>query len=354
MLNEILLAAINTGASDVHLHIGSPPLLRVNKLIQPMEAAEPVSAEYLLRIAKRIMNEKRWKDFEAQRDCNFCYEFSDAGRFRVNAHFQRGAISMSIRLIGKTVPHLENLYLPEVVTRLTKIPRGLVLVTGPAASGKTTTIAAMLETINNRDKGHILTLEDPIEFMLTSRRCLVEQRELGSDVLDIPSGLRNALRQDPDTIFVSELRDVETTTAALMAAESGHLVISTLHTLSAPDTVQRILDMYPESQQHQIRSMLAANLAAVISQTLFRRIDHPSLIPATEVMICEPAVRTCIRENQIEGIARIVDGSRSLGMQSMDSSIKQLFVRNYISREEAAAQMLQPEKLERMPLVAVA
>jgi len=233
------------------------------------------------------------------------------------------------------------------VHKLTHLPRGLILVTGPTGSGKSTTLAAMIDAINRREAGHIITLEDPIEYAFVSNKSCIEQREVGADVPTFASGLRHALRQDPDVILVGEMRDLETTGSAITAAETGHLVFSTLHTVNAPQTIERIIDIYPSDQQNQIRSMLANTLQAVICQTLFKRADQPGMIPAVEVMLCTPAVRNCVRENRIFEIPNIVETSRALGMQTPDSSIKQLFVNGYISKEDAIAQAAHPEKLER-------
>jgi twitching motility protein PilT len=205
----------------------------------------------------------------------------------------------------------------------------------------------MVDAINRREAGHIITLEDPIEYAFISNKCAIEQREVGSDVTNFSSGLRHALRQDPDTILVGEMRDLETVSAAITAAETGHLVFSTLHTINAPQTIERIIDVYPANEQNQIRSMLANTLQAVISQTLFKRCDQPGMIPALEIMLCTPAVRNCVRENRIFEIPNIIETSRALGMQTLDSSIKQLFVNGYITRDDAIAQAAHPEKLDR-------
>jgi twitching motility protein PilT len=254
---------------------------------------------------------------------------------------------MSFRVIPGAVPPLEQLFLPDVVARLADLRRGLVLVTGPAGSGKSTTLAAMIDAINRRRRGHIITLEDPIEYALPSGLCAVEQREIGADVPTFASGLRHALRQDPDVILVGEMRDLDTTSAALTAAETGHLVLSTLHTVNAPQTIQRIIDIYPAGEQNHVRSMLASTLGAVVSQTLIRRIDQPGMIPAVEVMLCTPAVRNCIRENRLFEIANVIETSRSNGMQSLDAALRELHQNGYISREDALAQSANPEKLER-------
>jgi twitching motility protein PilT len=294
-----------------------------------------------------MMNDKRWAGFEEKRDSDFSYEVPGVARFRVNAHFQRNTVALSIRTINDKVRPIEQLYLPDIVNKLTFLPRGLILVTGPTGSGKSTTLAGMVDSINRREQGHIITLEDPIEYAFISNKCSIEQREVGADVPSFASGLRHVLRQDPDTILVGEMRDLETVSAAITAAETGHLVFSTLHTVNAPQTIERIIDVYPADEQNQIRSMLANTLQAVISQTLFKRCDQPGMVPGVEIMLCTPGVRNCIRENRIFEIPNIIATSRALGMQSLDDSIKHLFVNGFITKEDAVAQAAHPEKLER-------
>ncbi|MHC4709684.1 MAG: type IV pilus twitching motility protein PilT, partial [Planctomycetota bacterium] len=278
---------------------------------------------------------------------DFSYEVQGLGRYRVNAHFQRGAIGLSMRIIKAEVPPLEDLNLPEIISRLTYLPRGLVLVTGDTGSGKSTSLAAMIQAMNERYRKHIITLEDPIEYSFQSNKCLLEQRELGADMPSFASGLKHALRQDPDIILVGEMRDLDTTALAISAAETGHLVLSTLHTVNASQTVERIIDMYPSGQQNQIRSMLGNTLQAVISQTLFSRMDQPGMVPAVEVMLCTPAVRNIIREARTFEIPNVIDTNRQLGMISLDNAIAQLYFNNMISREDAIAQAAYPDKLER-------
>ena len=226
----------------------------------------PSAPQECAAIAKDFLGDRRWSEFQASRDADFSHEIAGLGRFRINAHFQRQTVALSIRIINRLIPPLADLFLPQIVTKLTALSRGLILVTGPAGSGKSTTLASMIETINFRDCVHIVTLEDPIEYVLAGNQCAVEQREVGNDVIDFASGLRHVLRQDPDVILVGEMRDLETTSAAITAAETGHLVLSTLHTSSTPQTIERIIDIYPASQQNQIRAMLANSLQAVISQ----------------------------------------------------------------------------------------
>jgi len=250
-------------------------------------------------------------------------------------------------LIEGKIQTLEALGLPEIATKLTMLTQGLVLVTGPAGCGKSTTLAAMIDTINRRDNGHIITLEDPIEYAMTSKKCAIEQREVGSDVPTFASGLRHVLRQDPDTILVGEMRDLETTRAAVTAAETGHLVLSTLHTTSAAQTVERVIGMYPETEQAQIRSMLASTLQAVISQTLIRRSDEAGMVAAVEVMICTPAVRSCIREGRVFEINNIIETNRAVGMQTLDYSLRCLFMDGRITRDDAMAHAKFPDKIDR-------
>ena len=345
-LDTILKTALELDSSDVHLVAGHPPKCRIQTQMTTMDfpVITPESAAAML---KAMANPDKLKQFEKIRDADFSYEVPNHARFRVNAHQQNGQIGITLRAIKSKVPSLPSLNLPEVVSRLTYLPRGLVLVTGDTGSGKTTTLAAMLDAMNARYDKHIITLEDPIEYVLPSKRCLIEQRELGQDTPSFASGLRHVLRQDPDIILVGEMRDLETTAAAITAAETGHLVFSTLHTVNASHTVERIVDMYPANQQNQIRSMLANTLQAVISQTLFKRLDAPGMVPASEIMLCTPAVRNLIRENRTYEIPNVIETNRPLGMQTLDNSIAELYFNGMIDRDSALSQAAYPEKLER-------
>ncbi len=345
-LNDILRAAVTARASDVHINVGMAPLFRIHTVVSRTDM--PIMThEGALALLNEMLSESRMQDFVEKRDADFSYEIPGLSRFRVNAHFQRNSVALSFRTINNTIRPIEQLYLPDIVNKLTHLPRGLILVTGPTGSGKSTTLAAMVDAINRREQGHIITLEDPIEYAFVSNKCAIEQREVGSDVPSFASGLRHVLRQDPDTILVGEMRDLETVSAAITAAETGHLVFSTLHTVNAPQTIERIIDVYPANQQNQIRSMLANTLQAVLSQTLFKRADQPGMIPALEIMLCTPAVRNCIRENRIFEIPNIIETSRAIGMQTLDSSIRQLALNGHIAREDAIAMAAYPEKLER-------
>src|SRR5690242_16934681 len=255
LINDILRNAVQAKASDIHIMVGAPPLFRIHTVVQPSDFPM-VTPEGATRILKELLNEKRWAEFEEKRDSDFSYEIPGLGRFRVNAHYQRNSVALSFRTINDKVRPIEQLFLPEIVKKLTYLPRGLILVTGPTGSGKSTTLAAMIDSINRREHGHIITLEDPTEYAFISNKCASEQRGVGPAVPSFASGLRHALRQDPDTILVGEMRDLETVSSAITAAETGHLVFSTLHTINAPQTSERIIDVYPADEQNQIRSML--------------------------------------------------------------------------------------------------
>ena len=345
-LQDLLVTALNCGASDIHVMVGSPPLLRIHTGLQETDfpVVTPEGAEATLR---EMISEQRYKQFLEKRDLDFSAAVEGKGRFRVNAHYQRGSIAIAFRTIPDQVMALDKLNLPEVTNKFVHMVRGLILVTGDTGSGKSTTMASMIDSMNKQFRKHVITLEDPVEYMLTSNKCAIEQREVGDDCASFASGLRHALRQDPDVILVGEMRDLETSSAAITAAETGHLVLSTLHTMNAAQTIERIIDIYPAGQQNQIRSMLANTLRAVLSQTLFKRVDVPGMIPATEVMICNPAVRNCIRENRIFEIPNIIETSRGLGMQTLDTSISQLYFNGHISREDALAHAAYPDKLDR-------
>ena len=346
-LDEILRTADDMAASDIHLVAGRPPMLRVHTVIHRMD--HPVlEASEVEEILAHMVDTEQLRVFREVHDLDFSYELRDVGRYRANAHQQRDGIGLALRSIKTRIPPMGELSLPEVISRLTYLPRGLVLVTGDTGSGKSTTLAAMLQAMNERYRKHIITLEDPVEYVFASDKCLIEQRELGADMPTFGSGLKHALRQDPDIILVGEMRDLETAALAISAAETGHLVLSTLHTVNASQTVERIIDMYPAGQQNQIRSMLANTLQAVISQTLFSRIDRPGMIPAIEILLCTPAVRNIIREARTFEIPNVIETNRQLGMNLIDNAIAELYFNGLISHEDAVAQAAYPEKLEQM------
>ncbi len=346
-IKELLDIAIQTKASDFHINVGMPPVMRVNTELIKMEA-EPVSAEKAKDILFGMIGAEKFEIFEQNHDYDFSVTGNNESRFRVNARYQRGSIALSFRLISSQIPDLDDLHLPKIISDLTTMARGLVLVTGHTGSGKSTTLAAMIKSINNTSSKRIVTLEDPVEYLFENNLSMIEQREIGSDCLNFASGLRHALRQDPDVILVGEMRDLETTSATITAAETGHLILSTLHTINASQTIERIIDIYPPEQQNQIRTMLANTLQAVISQTLFKRIDQPGMIPAVEILLCSYAVRSCIRENRIFELPNIITISRKIGMQNMDTSISELYFKGFIDRDEAINVSAIPQRMEKL------
>jgi len=344
---QMLASAIEAGASDVHINVGMPPIMRINTELVMMDLPE-LSNDDAGKMILEMIGEDKFKMFLEKCDWDFSTMIDDGSRFRVNAHFQKETFALSFRAISNHVPDIEGLHLPDVVKELTDLPRGLVVVTGHTGSGKSTTLASMVNVINQKYRKRIITLEDPVEYLMENKSCMIEQREMGSDCTSFASGLRHALRQDPDIIMVGEMRDLETTSSTITAAETGHLVFSTLHTVNASQTVERIIDIYPASQQNQIRAMLSNTLQAVISQTLFRRVDQPGMVPCCEILLCTSAVRNCIRENRIYEIPNIIETSRRLGMQTMDHSIQQNFMKGFLDREEAIMRCSNPGKMEKL------
>ena len=345
-VKTILADVIDNGASDLHINVGMPPVLRRNTELIELDFAA-ISNEDVKEMLVSMIGPEKFKKIEDNKDLDFSTSIDDGHRFRVNAHYQRDTIAISFRVIPNQIPVIDGLHLPAVVKELTDLPRGLVLVTGHTGSGKSTTLAAMIDLINTKYGKRIITLEDPIEYMLENKDCMIEQREIGADCPNFASGLKHVLRQDPDIIMVGEMRDLETTGSTVTAAETGHLVFSTLHTINAAQTIERIIDIYPATQQNQIRTMLANTLQAVISQTLFRRVDEPGMVPCTEILLCTSAVRNCIRENRIYEIPNIIETSRRLGMQNLDNSITDMYFQGYIDREEAIMRSSNPAKMEK-------
>jgi len=346
-IKNILEKAIEKQASDVHINVGMPPVVRKNtELIKTNFPA--VSNEDAKEMVLSMVGPDRFKQFEEKRDLDFSTTIDTGHRFRVNSHYQRETVAISFRVIPNQIPAIDHLHLPAIVAELTDLPRGLVLVTGHTGSGKSTTLASMIGSINKKFRKRIITLEDPVEYALENELCMIEQREIGSDCPNFASGLKHVLRQDPDIIMVGEMRDLETTSSTITAAETGHLVFSTLHTINAPQTIERIIDIYPANQQNQIQTMLANTLQAVISQTLFRRIDQPGMVPCTEILLCTSAVRNCIRENRIYEIPNIIETSRKLGMYNMDNSIAEMYLAGTIDREDAITRSTNPTKMEKL------
>ncbi len=346
-VKTVLAKAIENKASDVHINVGMPPIIRKNTELINMNFPA-VSNKDAKEMVLSMVGLDRFKKLEEKRDLDFSTTIDDGHRFRVNAHYQNNTIAIAFRVIPNRIPSIDDLNLPPIVKELTDLPRGVVLVTGHTGSGKSTTLAAMVGLINTKFRKRIITLEDPIEYALENKMSMIEQREIGFDCTGFASGLKHILRQDPDIIMVGEMRDLETTSSTITAAETGHLVFSTLHTINAPQTIERIIDIYPANQQTQIRTMLANTLQAVISQTLFKRIDVPGMVPCTEILLCTSAVRNCIRENRIYEIPNIIETSRKLGMLNMDNSIAEMYFKGFLDREEAITRSNNPGKMEKV------
>ena len=344
-LNEILKVAIKGGASDIHLKSGLPPMFRVDGALVPLKNGERLMPDELQAIAFAIMSQTQKSQFEENRELDLAYGIAGLGRFRVNVFQQRGTIGIVFRVIPFGVKTVEQLHLPKVVQQIAREQRGLVLVTGTTGSGKSTTLAAMIEQINTERTSHIMTIEDPIEFLIRDRRSIVNQREIGVDTHCFANALRAALRQDPDVILVGEMRDFETIETALTAAETGHLVMSTLHTLDATETINRIISVFPPYQQKQVRMQLATILRAVVSQRLVPRADGNGRVPALEVMVSTAFVRECIgdkdRTKEIPDV--ISKGFTTYGMQTFDQSLMQLVKDDLVTYDEALKHVSNPD-----------
>jgi twitching motility protein PilT len=298
---------------------------------------EPLTAEQTRVLATGMMDERQRQSFENHREVDFAYSLSGVGRFRVNVFHQRGSVGMTLRRVATERAAIEDLGLPPVIRQLADEPRGLILVTGTAGSGKTTTLAAMIDHVNSTREGHIVTIEDPIEVLHHDKKCIVNQREIGVDTANYATALRAALREDPDVILIGEMRDLETISIALTAAETGHLVLSTLHTTGAAKTIDRVIDVFPPYQQQQVRLQLSMTLVGVLSQQLLLSTDNKARVLAVESMVATPAIRNLIRENKIHQVASAMQASAPSGNQLMDNSLSQLYRSGKISRETAFA-----------------
>lgn len=335
--------------SDLHLTVNSRPIVRRTGDLQPFEKYEGIlSPDELEEIANFLMHEEQYQVFSEKGEYDFSYSMPAIGRFRANIYRQRGAVSIALRVIPNKVPTIEELGLPSVIKELAMKKHGLILCTGPTGSGKSTTLASMLDLINRTRTCHIITLEDPIEYLHSHKKSLVHQREIGSDTRNFANGLRGALRQDPDVILVGEMRDMETVSIALEAAETGHLVFATLHTNDAPGTIDRIVDVFPLNQQQQVRTQLSAVLQGVIAQQLVKRSDQPGRVAAEEVMVATPAIRNLIREGKAHQIYSAMQTGAKFGMQTMDNCLVRLCREGLISPEEGRLKAANREFFERL------
>jgi twitching motility protein PilT len=337
-IDLLLRAAYELKASDVHLTVGVPPIMRINGDLKKY-GKEALSAEDTEGMAKAIVPVQMWDVFKQKGELDFSYSIAGVSRFRVNTFHQRACISLSLRIVPTKIPTIQELDLPEVLTKMVELPQGLILVTGPTGSGKSTTLAAMIDYMNKTMRKHVITLEDPIEYLHKHGNCIIDQREVGFDTSNFANGLRAALRQDPDVILVGEMRDLETIQTAITAAETGHLVLATLHTSGAPATINRIIDVFPPAQQQQIRIQLASVLVGIVSQRLFQTIDHKSRKAATEIMMNNPAIANLIRNEKVHQIISVMQTSKAQGMHTLEASIKDLIDRGFISIEAAAPYM---------------
>lgn len=334
-LRSLLEEMIEKDASDLHITSGERPKLRVDGDITNASTDEVLGPKETLQLAYSVLTEAQKKRFEQEDELDFSFGIQNLARFRGNVFKQRGCVSMVLRMIPFSVKTFDDLGLPAVAARLAERPRGLVLVTGPTGSGKSTTLAAMIDKVNKERRGHIITVEDPIEFIHRHQNCIVNQREVGSDTKSFANALKYALREDPDVILIGEMRDLETVAAALTIAETGHLVFATLHTNSAAESINRIIDVFPSNQQSQVRAQLAFTLEGVITQTLLQRAKGRGRIMCAEIMVATPAIRALIRDDKIHQIYSALQAGKKHGMQTMADAIYQAYMSREITKEEA-------------------
>jgi twitching motility protein PilT len=345
-LDDLLTEAVNRGASDLHLTERLPPIVRVNGRLHRLPY-EPLTTQEIQRLIYDVLTDQQIQWFEKVRELDFSYGIRGVARFRFNVYRQRGAIGAAMRAIPTRIPGLEELRLPALLRDLTRRPSGLVLVTGATGAGKSTTLASMIDIINNERDCHVLTIEDPIEYIHSHRRAMINQRELGQDTNSFENALRSVLREDPDVILIGELRDLETISAAITMAETGHLVFATLHTRNAPQTIDRLVDVFPPHQQDQIKVQLANALEAVIAQQLLPKVGG-GRVPCVEIMLANSAVRNLIREGRTEQLASCIETGAGIGMQSMDRALVNLVRVGFITVETARAASLDPDNLHRL------
>ncbi len=341
-LKDLLEYAVKHDSSDLHLSPGVPPMIRIHGDLIPMENYSALEPNDIKKLMYSMMEDEQKKQFESQLELDYSLNIRDLAGFRVNVFYKLNGMAAVLRVIPSQIPTLDELDLPQVFKTLLELPNGLILVTGPTGSGKSTTLAAMIDYINRNQSCHIITIEDPIEFIHQSKKCLINQRQVHRDTKDFTIALRSALRQDPDIILVGEMRDLETIRLALTAAETGHLVMATLHTSSAPRTINRIIDAFPASEKNIIRNMLSESLQAVICQTLLKRTTG-GRIPAFEIMLGTPAIRNLIREDKIAQMYSTIQTGRDLGMLTLEQYIKNLIDKNQITRDTAKGASTNPQ-----------
>ncbi len=346
-IDDLLRVMHEKGSSDLHLAVGIPPIIRVDGALVPV-AYDKVSPQDSQRLIYDILTDEQIQAFETNLELDFSYQLARIARFRVNVFRDKGNVASAFRQIPQRIPTTKDLGLPAIVEELTRLPRGLVLVTGPTGSGKSTSLAAMINQINLESSKHIITIEDPIEYLHTHRYSVINQREVGQDTRAFKNALRAALREDPDVILVGEMRDLETMQMAVSAAETGHLVFATLHTNSAATSVERIVDSFPPGQQEQVRLQLSNNLQAILCQQLIPRANQPGRVCCMEIMRASPAIRNLIRESKAHQITSMIQTSANVGMQTMDQGLRDLFVRGVISLDEAMTRAMNPQELEKM------
>lgn len=346
-IDNIILKAVEMRGSDLHLTVGVPPMCRVDNQLVPVEGYEKLTAEDTRLLCYSLITPEQARHLEEFGEIDFSHSIRLTGRYRANIYKQRGSFGLALRVLASSIPTIDQMGLPQIFKELAMKPRGLVLVTGTTGSGKSTTLAAMIDHINNNRQGHVLTLEDPIEYLHKHNKCIVNQREIGNDTGTFSSALRAALREDPDVILVGEMRDLETIATAISAAETGHLVFSTLHTVNAAQTVDRIIDMFPSYQQQQIKVQLAGVLQGVISQQLMRTMGVKGRVAAIELMLMTDAVRNVIREGKTHQIPSIMQTSISSGMLTMDHSLAQLVKQKRITMNDAILHCDDIEMLKR-------
>src|SRR5215210_7763539 len=344
-IDDLLEHMVALGASDLHVTTGSEPVIRLNGRLERVEEFPRLMPDDTQRLLYRILSTEQQKHLEINRQIDVSHSIPGLARFRVNVYFQRESVGAAFRMIPTDLKTLEDLGLPSQLHELATKPRGLVLVTGPTGSGKSTTLAAVIDEINRTRSEHIMTIEDPIEFLHRHKRCVVNQREIGPDAVSFSEALRGALRQDPDVILLGEMRDLETIATALTAAETGHLVFATLHTQDAPSTVDRLIDVFPAAQQEQIRVQIASTLQGVVTQTLLPRLDGSGRVAAVEVLLPDDAVRNLVRQGKVEQIYSIMQTGTSKGMQTLEQALAELVSRGIVSQDMALSRSSRPDQL---------